>query len=164
MTLTPPQVAHTTPAPAPGPRLGTRFATRIATAGAAKTALAVHWANLVRDQFPDGQLFIDLHGYTQGLDPIGSGEALDQMLHALGIPGPQAPARLEERAALYRTQLADKRMLIMLDNAATESQVQPLLPGSPGCLVLVTSRRRLAGLDHTSTLSLGTLPTPEAAG
>jgi tetratricopeptide (TPR) repeat protein len=131
-------------------------------AGIGKTALAVQAAHRIADRYPDGQLFIDLHGHTQGMEPIAPGEALDHALRALGIPGTQIPASLDQRAALYRTRLADQQMLIVLDNAATEAQVAPLLPGAPGCLVLVTSRHRLAGLDHTHTLSLDTLPTPDA--
>ena len=95
--------------------------------------------------------------------PREPAEALDHLLRALGVPGPQIPADLDDRAALYRTRLADQKILILLDDAATETQVAPLLPGSPGCLVLITSRRRLSGLDPTHTLSLDTLPAPEAA-
>jgi DNA-binding SARP family transcriptional activator/tetratricopeptide (TPR) repeat protein len=131
-------------------------------AGVGKTALAVHAAHRVAGDYPDGQLFIDLQGYTRGVEPIEPGVALDRMLRVLGVPGPQIPPGVQERAALYRTRLADQRMLIVLDNAATEAQVAPLLPGAPGCLVLVTSRRRLAGLDHTYTLSLDTLPVADA--
>jgi DNA-binding SARP family transcriptional activator/Tfp pilus assembly protein PilF len=131
-------------------------------AGVGKTALAVQAAHRIANRYPDGQLFIDLHGHTHGVEPIEPAEALDQLLRALGIPGTQIPTDLDQRAALYRTRLADQRMLIVLDNAATEAQVVPLLPGAPGCLVLVTSRRRLAGLDHTHALSLDTLPTPDA--
>jgi tetratricopeptide (TPR) repeat protein/transcriptional regulator with XRE-family HTH domain len=132
------------------------------TAGIGKTALAIHWAHLVAHQFPDGQLFIDLRGYTQGLRPVEPGDALDDLLRALGLPGPQIPAGLDQRTALYRTLLANRRMLIVLDNAAAETQVAPLIPGSPHCLVLVTSRRQLAGLDHIHTLALDALPAPEA--
>jgi tetratricopeptide (TPR) repeat protein/transcriptional regulator with XRE-family HTH domain len=131
-------------------------------AGIGKTALAVYAAHRMVDRFPDGQLFIDLHGYTQGLAPTEPAEALDQLLRDLGVPGTQIPTGLEARAALYRTRLAGRRMLIVLDNAATEARVAPLLPGAAGCLVLVTSRRRLAGLDHTNTVSLDTLPLPDA--
>jgi DNA-binding SARP family transcriptional activator/tetratricopeptide (TPR) repeat protein len=131
-------------------------------AGVGKTALAVQAAHRIGERYPHGQLFIDLHGYTPGVEPVEPGEALDRMLRALGIPGAQIPAGIDERAALYRTQLADRQLLIVLDNAATEAQVRPLLPGAPGCLVLVTSRRRLAGLDPTHTLSLDILPTPDA--
>jgi DNA-binding SARP family transcriptional activator/tetratricopeptide (TPR) repeat protein len=131
-------------------------------AGIGKTALAVHAAHELAGRYPDGQLFIDLHGYTEGMAPVEPGDALHRMLRALGVPGTQIPSDVEERAALFRTRLAGQRTMIVLDNAATESQVAPLLPGAPGCLVLITSRRRLAGLDHTHTLSLGTLSTPDA--
>jgi DNA-binding SARP family transcriptional activator len=131
-------------------------------AGVGKTALAVHAAHQMVDRYPDGQLFIDLHGYTHGLAPVEPGAALDRLLRSLGVAGERIPAGLDERAGLYRSRLADQRMVIVLDNAATESQVAPLLPGAPGCVVLVTSRRRLAGLDHTHTLSLDTLPSAEA--
>jgi transcriptional regulator with XRE-family HTH domain len=131
-------------------------------AGVGKTALAVQAAHQMADRYPDGQLFIDLHGYTQGVAPVQPDEALDRMLRALGVPGDRIPAGTDERAGLYRSKLADQRMLIALDNAATEAQVTPLLPGAPGCLVLVTSRRRLAGLDHTHTVSVDTLPTSDA--
>jgi DNA-binding SARP family transcriptional activator/Tfp pilus assembly protein PilF len=131
-------------------------------AGVGKTALAVRAAYQMLDRFPDGQIFIDLHGHTQGVAPIEPAHALDRMLRSLGVPGDRIPDGMDERAGLYRSQLADRRLLIVLDNAATESQVAPLLPGASGCLVLVTSRRRLAGLDHTSTLSLDTLPLSDA--
>jgi DNA-binding SARP family transcriptional activator/tetratricopeptide (TPR) repeat protein len=131
-------------------------------AGIGKTALAVHIAHRIADRYPDGQLFIDLHGFTQGMGPVEPGDALDHMLRSLGVAGTQIPPGIEQRAALYRTRLAGRRMLIVLDNAATEAQVAPLLPGAAGCLVLVTSRRRLAGLDHTHTLSLDTLPVADA--
>jgi DNA-binding SARP family transcriptional activator len=104
-------------------------------AGIGKTALAVHVAHLLAEQFPDGQLFIDLHGYTQGYEPRTPGEALDWFLRALEIPPQRIPRDVEERAALYRQQLAATRTLIVLDNAADEAQVRPLLPGGAGCLV-----------------------------
>jgi tetratricopeptide (TPR) repeat protein/DNA-binding SARP family transcriptional activator len=132
------------------------------TAGVGKTALAVHWAHQVADRFPDGQLFIDLHGYTRGMAAVEPSDALDRMLRALGVPGGQVPVEVDDRAALWRSVLAGRRMLIVLDNVAAETQVQPLLPGVPGCLVLVTSRRRLAGLDAAQTLSLDMLPRMDA--
>jgi DNA-binding SARP family transcriptional activator/tetratricopeptide (TPR) repeat protein/DNA-binding XRE family transcriptional regulator len=131
-------------------------------AGVGKSALAVYAAHQIADRYPDGQLFVDLHGYTQGIAPVEPGEALDRMLRALGVPETRIPASLDERAALYRTRLADTRVLVVLDNASVEAQVTPLLPGAPGSLVLITSRRRLDGLDHTHVLSLDTLPVPEA--
>jgi DNA-binding SARP family transcriptional activator/tetratricopeptide (TPR) repeat protein len=131
-------------------------------AGVGKTALAVQAAHQMIDRYPGGQLFLDLHGYTQGVAPVEPTVALEWMLRSLGVAGDGIPADLDQRAALYRSQLAEQRMVIVLDNAATEEQVQPLLPGAPGCVVLVTSRRRLAGLDQTHVLSLGTLPVADA--
>jgi DNA-binding SARP family transcriptional activator len=131
-------------------------------AGVGKTALAVHTAHQLAPRFPDGQLFIDLHGYTQGFPPRTAGDALDRLLRALGVPHQQIPRDAEERAALYRQRLADTRTLIVLDNALDEAQVRPLLPGGSGCLVLVTSRRRLKGLDDAYPLSLDVLPRSDA--
>jgi tetratricopeptide (TPR) repeat protein len=115
------------------------------TAGVGKTSLAVRWAHRARDQFPDGQLYVNLHGYDPD-EPVPADRALERFLIALGILGTAIPVELEDRAALFRSLLADKRMLIVLDNAATVAQVRPLLPGSGGCLLLVTSRSRLSGL------------------
>ena len=116
------------------------------SAGIGKTALAVRLARRIAERYPHGQLFVDLHGHTPGMVPREPAEALDHLLRALGVPGPQIPADLDDRAALYRTRLADQKILILLDDAATETQESPL-PGGPGCLVLITSRRRLSGLD-----------------
>ncbi|MGW5351913.1 tetratricopeptide repeat protein [Streptomyces sp. NPDC004031] len=131
-------------------------------AGVGKTALAVQAAHRMAHRYPDGQLFIDLHGYTDGVAPVEPGEALGRMLRSLGVPGERIPAGADQRAGLYRSLLADQRVLVVLDNAATESQVTPLLPGASGCLVLITSRRRLSGLDHAQTLSLDVLPPSDA--
>jgi DNA-binding SARP family transcriptional activator/tetratricopeptide (TPR) repeat protein len=131
-------------------------------AGVGKTALAVHTGRQLAGRYPDGQLFLDLHGFTEGVTPVEPSDALDRMLRSLGVPGEQIPPALDDRAALFRSRLADQRMLILLDNAATEEQVTPLLPGSPGCLVLITSRRRLPGLDHTHLVSLDALPPTDA--
>jgi hypothetical protein len=100
-------------------------------AGIGKTALAVHIALRLTGRYPGGQLFIDLHGYTQRMEPVDPADALDHILRSLDVPGAQIPRRLEERAALYRTRLADRRMLILLDNAGSERQIAPLLPGAP---------------------------------
>jgi DNA-binding SARP family transcriptional activator len=115
------------------------------TPGVGKTSLAVHWAHRVRDRFPDGQLYVNLRGYdtTPATEPA---QALAQFLRALGVPPEQLPHGEEELASLYRSRLADKRVLILLDNAATAEQVRPLLPGSTGSLVVVTSRDDLRGL------------------
>ncbi|HEU5471450.1 MAG TPA: BTAD domain-containing putative transcriptional regulator [Actinophytocola sp.] len=118
------------------------------TAGVGKTALAVHWAHRVRDRFPDGQLYVNLRGYASD-SPVRPLEALTRFLHALGLPSERVPVDEEEAVGLYRTHLADRRALILLDNASGADQVRPLLPGTPGCLVLVTSRDRLAGLTAT---------------
>ncbi|MGC5013376.1 AfsR/SARP family transcriptional regulator [Streptosporangium sp. DT93] len=131
-------------------------------AGVGKTTLAVHAAHRLADRFADGQLFVDLHGFTQGVSPVDPADALDQMLRSLGVPGEQIPTGLDARAALYRSRLAGRRVLILLDNADGEAQVRPLLPGAPGCLTLITSRRRLAGLDDVRPLCLDVLSPGDA--
>jgi tetratricopeptide (TPR) repeat protein/DNA-binding XRE family transcriptional regulator len=131
-------------------------------AGVGKTALAVLAAHRWADEHPDGQLFLDLHGFTEGHAPVEPGEALDRMLRALEVPAGQIPANVEDRAALFRSRLAGRRVLVVLDNAADETQVAPLLPGTAGCLVIVTSRRRLTGLEATRAVSLEVLPPAEA--
>jgi tetratricopeptide (TPR) repeat protein/transcriptional regulator with XRE-family HTH domain len=114
--------------------------------GAGKTALAVHAAHLLADQFPDRQLFVDLHAHTPGRHPVTPKDALAGLLAAAGVDPRHLPADLEGRSALWRDRMAGQRVLLVLDNAASSSQVAPLLPGSPDCLVLVTSRRQLADL------------------
>lgn len=131
--------------------------------GVGKSALAVHAAHRMRHQFPDGQLFIDLHGHTEGIEPLTAADALDWLLRSLGVPPLSIPQDLQARAALYRHRLADTRTLIVLDNAASTAQVRFLLPGTSGCLVLVTSRKRLAGLDDAHTVALDVLQPHEAA-
>ncbi len=115
------------------------------TAGAGKTALAVHWAHQVADQFGDGQLYVNLRGYAP-IRPLAAQEVLARFLRALGMSPDQIPGELDEAAAMYRSLLAGKRMLILLDNAAAAEQVRPLRPGTPHSLVLVTSRSRMPGL------------------
>jgi DNA-binding SARP family transcriptional activator len=133
------------------------------TAGVGKTALAVHWAHQVADRFPDGQLYVNLRGYDPG-QPMSAADALARFLRALGVPGPEIPPEEDERAARYRM-LAGRRMLVVLDNAGSASQVRPLLPGTPAAAVLVTSRDALAGLaarDGAVRLGLDVLPPAEA--
>ena len=115
------------------------------TAGVGKTSLAVHWAHRARDRVPDGQLYVNLRGYDPG-EPVTAPQALDRFLTALGVAAATIPAEVEDRSALLRTLLANRRVLVVLDNAATVGQVRPLLPGAGRCLVLVTSRSRLSGL------------------
>ncbi|SDO10635.1 AfsR/SARP family transcriptional regulator [Lentzea jiangxiensis] len=114
-------------------------------AGVGKTALALHWAHRVRDEFPDGQLYVDVHGYDPNREPLEIGEVLNRFLRALGVPAGDTPVSVDERSALLRTLLADRRMLVMLDNVRSSADLLPLLPGAPSCVV-VTSRRRLVGL------------------
>jgi DNA-binding SARP family transcriptional activator len=134
------------------------------TAGVGKTALAIHWAHRAVGRFPDGQLHVNLRGYDPDR-PLTAADALAGFLRALGVPGPDIPPEEDERAARYRSLLAGRRMLVVLDNAATAGQVRPLLPGTPGCAVVVTSRDALAGLvarDGAVRLDLDLLPLAEA--
>jgi len=134
------------------------------TAGVGKTALALHWAHRVAAQFPDGQLYVDLRGYDPQR-PLAPAEALAQFLRAMGVDGDQIPADEAESAARYRTMLAGRRMLVVLDNAYRADQVRPLLPGSASCFVLVTSRDDLAGLvarDGACRVDLDLLTAAEA--
>jgi tetratricopeptide (TPR) repeat protein len=133
-------------------------------AGAGKTALVVHWGHHVRDQFPDGELYINLRGDDPG-PAIRPEQALDWMLRALDVDVEKIPVGVEEKAALYRSLLNGRRMLVVLDNAATVQQVRPLVPGTPGCVVVVTSRSRLSGFtarDGARRIRLDRLAKTEA--
>jgi DNA-binding SARP family transcriptional activator len=134
------------------------------TAGAGKTALAVRWAHRVRHHFPDGQLYVNLRGYDPD-QPIPPQDALAGFLYALGAAGSDIPLDLDVRAAAYRTLLDGRRVLIVLDNASSVEQIRTLLPGSPSCLVVVTSRDSLAGLvarHGARRLDLDLLPREDA--
>ncbi|MEU0957204.1 tetratricopeptide repeat protein [Streptomyces niveus] len=135
------------------------------TAGVGKTSLAVRLAHRISGRFPDGQLFVNLRGYDTG-PPLPPEAALERFLRTFGIPVPAIPVGLEERAELYRSLLAGKQILVVLDNAATVGQVRPLLPGTAGCLTVVTSRHRLSGLavrDGARRITLDVLTEEESA-
>jgi tetratricopeptide (TPR) repeat protein len=133
--------------------------------GVGKTALALRWAHDAAGQFPDGQLYIDLRGYSPD-QPVSPADALASLLRALGVPGLNIPEGTAERAAAYRSLLADKQVLVVLDNAGGPAQVRPLLPGGGECAVLVTSRNPLAGVvarEGASRLELEVLSPAQAA-
>jgi len=143
---------------------GTVISAVSGTAGVGKTALALRWAHRVRDEFPDGQLYMDLRGYDPG-QPLSSGDALAGFLRALGLAGAEIPLEVEERAASYRSLLYGQRILVVLDNASSVEQVRPLLPGTPSAVVMVTSRDALAGLvarHGAARLDLDLLPLDDA--
>jgi tetratricopeptide (TPR) repeat protein/transcriptional regulator with XRE-family HTH domain len=131
--------------------------------GVGKTALAIHVAHMLREQFPDRQLFIDLHAYTPGREPIRPEDALAGLLSAAGVDARHLPGDLDARAGLWRDKMAGQQLLLVLDNAASSSQVSPLLPSSPQCLVLVTSRRHLGDLPGGVTAVLLDALPPEQA-
>ncbi len=132
-------------------------------AGVGKTAFAVHAGHRLADAFPDGQIFVLLHGHTPGRRPADPADALASLLLTIGVPAAQIPPGLEARVALWRDRVALKRLLLVLDDAASSRQVLPLLPGRAGSLVLVTSRRHLSALDDATPISLDILPPAEAA-
>lgn len=128
--------------------------------GVGRTALAVHIAHHVRRDFPDGQLYVNLRGEdSRRTDPE---EALGRLLRALGVDSGAIPVGVDQRAELYRANLADRRYLVVLDDAADEEQLDPLLPGTPGCAVLITSRNRLTGLPAAQIIDLQVMPPGEA--
>ncbi|MGF1430411.1 ATP-binding protein [Kitasatospora sp. LaBMicrA B282] len=144
----------------PGPRI----LVITGTAGVGKTSLALHWAHTARRHFPDGQLYANLHGHDPEA-PATPAQVLHHFLRALDVPAAAIPADPEALAAAYRSLLAERRLLVVLDNAATAAQVRPLLPAAPGCLVVVTSRSRLPGLgvrEGARHLTLDVFPEPEA--
>ena len=135
------------------------------TAGVGKTTLAVHWAHRVADRFPDGQLYVNLRGFDPGGQVMAPAEAVRGFLDAFEVPAERIPASLDAQAALYRSLLAGRRVLVVLDNARDAEQARPLLPGTPTALVLVTSRNRLSSLvavDGAHPLTLDLLTAAEA--
>ncbi|MFJ1703656.1 AfsR/SARP family transcriptional regulator [Kitasatospora sp. NPDC088346] len=146
---------------------GTGSSTLVVTAvdgmaGIGKTTIAVRAAHALADRYPDGQLFVDLHGHTPGQEPITPAAALDRLLRHLGVSPERIPDGVDQRAAAWRAALAGQRVLIVLDNARDVGHVRPLLPGTGSALVLITSRRRLTALDGAVNLSLEVL-TPKDA-
>ncbi|HEX8344875.1 MAG TPA: BTAD domain-containing putative transcriptional regulator, partial [Actinoplanes sp.] len=139
------QLVRTTCSDVDGSPTAVRIVAITGRAGVGKTALATRAGHLLSAAFPDGQLYVDLHGNEA--DPADPAEVLARFLRALGMDGSSVPQRPDERAELYRAELARRRMLVVLDNAAGEGQVRQLLPGSPSCAVLVTGRRQLTGLS-----------------
>lgn len=134
-------------------------------AGVGKTALALHWAHRVAGAFPDGHIYVNLRGYDASGHPADSGEVVGKLLDAIGVTQARIPVDLESRTALYRSVMASKRMLILADNAKDPAQVRPLLPGSPGSMVVVTSRNQLDGLvaaEGARTLKLDVLTRADA--
>jgi DNA-binding SARP family transcriptional activator/tetratricopeptide (TPR) repeat protein len=157
-------------APPPGDPAGSAGVVPIAvvtgTAGVGKTALAVHWAHRARDRFPGGQLYVNLRGFDPA-EPMAVADALAGFLRALGLASQHVPADVDERAARYRSLLDGRRVLILLDNAAAADQVRLLLPGTPSCFVLVTSRDSLTGLvarHGARRLDLDPMPPGDAIG
>ncbi len=169
-----PGFAADPPGPGPSPaqpptaagRAGSLVALITGTAGVGKTTLAIRFARLAASRFPDGQLYVNLRGFDPASDPVPPGTALQGFFDALDVPPRHVPATLDAQSALLRTLLDGKRLLLLLDNAHDADQVRPLLPGSAGCLVLVTSRSQLTGLvvaDGARPLPLGVLDGDEAA-
>ena len=153
----------------PGSAKGTHPAVVISaiggTAGIGKTALAVHWAHEIKERFPDGQLYVNLRGYHPTAEPAEPGEAIRGFLDALNVSPSRMPASPEAQVMLYRSLLAGRRMLIVLDNARDAQHARPLLPGSAGCLAIITSRSQLAGLgaaEGAQLLNLGLLTDAKA--
>ncbi|AUI59811.1 BTAD domain-containing putative transcriptional regulator [Amycolatopsis sp. BJA-103] len=131
-------------------------------AGVGKTSFAVHAAHRLAADFPDGQLFVDLHGHSPTREPLAPEAALEALLGQLDVPASRLPGGVDRRAELWRTRTAGRSLLVVLDNAATAEQVRPLLPGSATVALVVTGRRRLAAVDGAASISLEVLPDEQA--
>ncbi|MFI8239349.1 ATP-binding protein [Streptomyces sp. NPDC085866] len=133
-------------------------------AGVGKTCLAVHAAHRLAADFPDGRLYVDLHGFTEGREPMDPDSVLRMLLAALDVPSERVPREgVEQLAACWRSELARRRVVVVLDNAADADQVRPLLPGAGDSVALITSRNRLLGLDEVPPVSLDVLSPQESA-
>ncbi|MFF4622098.1 AfsR/SARP family transcriptional regulator [Nonomuraea jabiensis] len=130
--------------------------------GVGKSSLAIHVAHALAGRYPDGQLYVDLHGASPQVAPVDPVEALGRFLRSLGVAGSAVPTDLEEAAGRFRSLTVGRRMLVILDNARDAAQVRPLLPGSPTCAVLITSRRMLTSFDGATQVSLDVLPDGDA--
>ena len=130
--------------------------------GVGKTTLAVHLAHQLADRYPDGQFFVDLQGFTVGVEPLSPMRALNTLLRSSGVPPEAIPQDLATRSALWRSTLTRRRVLVLLDNASDVTQVRPLLPAEPGTLVLIASRRRMTALEGAVPLSLDVMPESDA--
>ncbi len=134
---------------------GTRIVAIDGMGGCGKTSLAVHAAHLLSADYPDAQIYLDLHGYTSDEQPVTVSAALHDVLRILGVPGDRIPDDVAGRVAVWRSALTGKRVLLLADNAADAAPVRALMPASPGCLVLLTSRARLVELDGAAWISIG---------
>jgi len=132
------------------------------TGGVGKSTLAIHAAHQLAERFPDGQLYVDLHGTTAGLSALEPAEVLGRFLRALGVDGASVPGDTDEASAQFRSLVAGRRLLVILDNAASVDQVRPLLPAGPDCAALVTSREMLTTLEGATHLHLDVLPHDQA--
>jgi DNA-binding SARP family transcriptional activator/tetratricopeptide (TPR) repeat protein len=155
------EMARILAAAAPG-RSALRLIAIDGMGGSGKTALAVHAAHCLAPQYPDGQMFVDMRGFTANHEPLEPAEALDVLLRTLGVPDEQIPDGLMERSALWRMATGERKLLILLDNVRNAADVQRLLPSGPGSLILMTGRTRMTSLDGAVTLSLDLLSSEDA--